>query len=67
MERRDIDFLPTMIGILQKLHATSLERGQPNLAVLLDLARTEAEDALRTAGQKAELEAAFREAGASTH
>lgn len=63
MERRDIDFLPTMIGILQKLHTTSLERGQPNLAVLLDLARSEAEDALRTADQKAQVEAAFKAAG----
>ena len=63
MERRDIDFLPTMIGILEKLHATSLDRGQPNLAMLIELARTEAEDALRTAGQKANLEATFRPAG----
>jgi len=60
MERRDIEFLPAIIGILRKLQATSIERGQANLAVLLDLARTEAEDALRTADQKAHLEAGYR-------
>lgn len=60
MDRRETDFLPTMIGILERLQATSLERGQANLAVLLDLARSEAEDALRIAGQRAHMEAASR-------
>lgn len=60
MDRREIDFLPTMIGILEKLHATSLERGQVNLAILLDLARNEAEDALRTANHMEETGRAFK-------
>jgi hypothetical protein len=60
MDTRETDFLPTMIGILERLHATSLKRGQANLAVLLDLARSEAEDVLRTAGQRAHVQAASR-------
>ena len=63
MDRREIDFLPTMIGILEKLHATSLERGQVNLAILLDLARNEAEDALRTATYREEREREFKSNG----
>lgn len=61
METPQLDFLPTVIGILQRLQATSVERGQANLAVLLDLAKMEAEDVLRTANMDADARSALRQ------
>lgn len=48
MDMSRTDFLPSVIGILERLSATSAENGASNLAFLLDLARNEAEDELRT-------------------
>ncbi len=55
------DFLPTVIGILEQLRASSAENGAANLAFLLDLAKTEAEDELRTAKAQADLRATLKE------
>ena len=49
MAKNDDDFLPAVIGILDRLQATTVEHGRPMLAFLLDLAKAEAEDELRTA------------------
>jgi hypothetical protein len=61
MSSSSSEFLPSVIGILQELHATSSERGQTMLAFLLDLARTEAEDELRQAGLEAGIKSTLRE------
>ena len=61
MERSQADFLPTMIAILERLHATSLDKGEPLLASILDIAKTEAEDALRHAREIAEMVSARTE------
>jgi hypothetical protein len=55
MVDREDDFLPTAIGILTRLQAITVQRGRTNLAFLLDLARTEAEDELRYDRAEAEL------------
>ena len=54
------EFLPTVIGILGELHQSTAERGQATLSLLIDLAKTEAEDALRQAGVDAEMRATLR-------
>ena len=43
------DFLPTVIGVLDRLHDKTAERGNSMLSFLLGLARTEAEDEMRSA------------------
>lgn len=58
MTRPTEDFLPHVIDILERLAAASSDHGQPMLASMLDLARSEAQDALNTT----DLEAAFRTA-----
>ena len=50
MDEKRCEFLTTMIGILGKLHQTSIKQGEPLLASMLLIARGEAEDALRHAG-----------------
>lgn len=61
----DDNFLPTMIGILEQLHEKSHARGSAMLSFLLDLARTEAEDELKTLVAEAELRSAYRVGGAA--
>lgn len=57
MEQPQTDFLQGIVGILDRLHATTQTRGQATLSMLIDLARTEAEDALRQAGLEADMRA----------
>ena len=64
MDSDNGEFLPAMIGILERLHRTALNRGEPLLASILDIAKTEAEDALRHATKLAEM-VAEREATSS--
>jgi hypothetical protein len=54
------EFLPAVIGILDRLHQSTAEQGQATLSLLIDLAKTEAEDALRQAGIDAEMRATLR-------
>jgi hypothetical protein len=56
----DDNFLPALIGILERLHARSAERGDSLLAFLLGLAKTEAEDRLKSEAEEADRRAAFR-------
>ena len=58
MSKTEPDFLPTIIGILKQLQGLSSERGQPLLASILEIARVEAEDALRHKHALAALDAA---------
>ncbi len=46
---RDHSFLNRAIAILESLREKSVERGHPMLASLVEMARIEAEDDLRTA------------------
>lgn len=55
MNAPEADFLPRVIGILDRLHVTTAEHGEATLSLLIDLARTEAEDVLRQAGLEADL------------
>jgi hypothetical protein len=55
----DTSFLTRAIDILQALRERSLERGHPMLASLVEMARIEAEDDLRTATHVDELWAPF--------
>ena len=66
MDNRQTDFLPKVIGILERLSATSSERGAANLAFLIDLAKTEAEDELRTAKARAEIRTTLKETSCAT-
>lgn len=50
MDEKRCEFLTTMIGILNRLEQTSIKHGEPLLAGMLAIALTEAEDALRHAG-----------------
>jgi hypothetical protein len=61
MPTSDDDFLPAVIGILARLQATTEEHGRPMLAFLLDLAKAEAEDELRTAHMEDDLRSALKE------
>ena len=65
MDEGRTQFLSTMIAILGRLHATSLSKGEPLLASMLAIARKEAEDALRHAGDLDEI-AERRVASSST-
>jgi hypothetical protein len=49
MDANRTKFLHSMIEILNRLHDTSVERGEPLLASVLAIAKSEAEDALRHA------------------
>ena len=49
MDAQRTKFLTSMIEILNRLHDTSVERGEPLLASVLAIAKGEAEDALRHA------------------
>jgi len=60
------EFLDKMVGILERLRVTSRDRGQPLLASILEIARVEAEDALRHERDMAEREE-LRTATSSTH
>jgi hypothetical protein len=66
MAEREDDFLPTAIGILTRLQAITVQRGRSNLAFLLDLARTEAEDELRHDKAEAELKTTLRQTSCAT-
>jgi len=57
MDSDNGEFLPTMIGILERLQKTAMSRGEPLLASILAIAKTEAEDALRHANEVAAMEA----------
>jgi hypothetical protein len=60
------EFLDKMVGILERLRVTSRDRNQPLLASILEIARVEAEDALRHEREMAE-RAEYRAATSSTH
>ena len=66
MDDKRNEFLTTMIGILNRLHTASLKHEQPLLASMLLIARSEAEDALRHAGDLDFL-AEMRERRSSTY
>jgi hypothetical protein len=61
MEQPQADFLQGVVGILDRLHATTQTRGQATLSMLIDLAKTEAEDALRQAGIEADMRARLQQ------
>ena len=61
MDMPQSEYLPAVIGILDRLHRSTAERGQATLSLLIDLAKTEAEDVLRQAGVEAETRATLRE------
>ena len=61
MPAADENFLPTLIGILEKLHAKSAERGDSMLTFLLGLAKTEAEDELKCEAEEARRRALLRD------
>ena len=61
MADKQDDFLPAVIGILDRLQATTAERGRPMLAFLLDLAKAEAEDELRTDTMEGDFRSALKE------
>lgn len=66
MDEKRHEFLTTMIGILNRLHDTSIKHEEPLLASMLLIARGEAEDALRHAGDLEQL-ANKREKRSSTY
>jgi hypothetical protein len=66
MPRSDDDFLPALIGILERLHAKSAERGDSMLAFLLGLAKTEAEDELKCQAAQADRRTALRDTSSQT-
>ena len=55
MSAPDSDFLRMVIQAVRRLQETCAERGHPLLASLLDIARAEAEDELRTDAQNVQL------------
>jgi hypothetical protein len=57
MDKKRSEFLTTMIAILRQLSDTSVKQGEPLLASVIAIAREEAEDALRHAGDLDTLEA----------
>ena len=61
MDKSDDDFLPAVIGILDRLQVTTAQHGRPMLAFLLDLAKAEAEDELRTDSLELELRSALKQ------
>ena len=61
MDKSDDDFLPAVIGILDRLQVTTAQHGRPMLAFLLDLAKAEAEDELRTDSLEQELRSALKQ------
>ena len=61
MDKSEDDFLPAVIGILGRLQVTTAQHGRPMLAFLLDLAKAEAEDELRTANMEQELRSALKQ------
>ncbi len=66
MDDKRNEFLTTMIGILNRLHTASLKHEEPLLASMLLIARSEAEDALRHAGDL-DLLAEMRKQRSSTY
>ena len=62
----DYVFLKRSIEILEALKQKTLAQGHPMLASLLDMAKSEAEDELRTAEKSDELRAAFFEGSVTT-
>ena len=66
MDMPRTDFLPSLIGILERLSAASAENGAANLAFLLDLAKTEAEDELRTTQAQAEIRTTLKDTSCAT-
>lgn len=61
MKETEEDFLPDAIGLLKQLHETSGARGLATLTLLLDLAKTEAEDALKSTLSDAALRETLRQ------
>ena len=57
----DDEFLPALIGILDRLHCRSAERGESTLTFLLALAKTEAEDELKSRADQAHRRATLRD------
>jgi hypothetical protein len=66
MARREADFLPALIGILDRLCTTTSDRGEHMIAYFLDLARAEAADKLRHAGELRELETKLKQTSSRT-
>jgi hypothetical protein len=60
------EFLDSMVGILERLRVASADREQPLLASILEIAKVEAEDALRHERDLMSREAE-RERTSSTH
>ena len=61
MDAQRAEFLTSMIDILERLHQTCVNRGEPLLASVLAIAKGEAEDALRHAEELAALARDARE------
>jgi hypothetical protein len=59
-------FLTAMIEILNRLHDSSVQRGEPLLASVLAIAKGEAEDALRHAEELSALHALREEMSSRT-
>jgi hypothetical protein len=59
-------FLTAMIEILNRLHDSSIQRGEPLLASVLAIAKGEAEDALRHAEELTALHAMRQEMSSRT-
>ena len=55
------EVLPALIGILDRLHCKSAERGESTLTFLLGLAKTEAEDELKSQADQAHRRAILRD------
>jgi hypothetical protein len=62
MNRPDLEFLPTMAGILSRLQQGSAERGHAMLAAFLDMARDEAEHLIAHERELAKLQEKLAEA-----
>ncbi len=63
MAELDEDFLPWALQALERLRDASEDRGHPLLASMLELARVEAEDDLKTRAMAVQRLSGFREAG----
>ena len=53
MDEKRSEFLIAMVDILDRLHDTTIAKGEPLLASVLAIAKGEAEDALRHANELA--------------
>ena len=61
MASQDDNFLPGIINILERLHTKTAERGDSMLPFLLNLAKTEAEDELKSQEAQRQRQAALED------